>query len=121
MAHAGRFGRRVTAELIHEAAVEMCEDAQQRRKAKPPFEALESCLEDLLAEVKHVRLDVLGLKGDFIDSDVVYSSEEEDDAVPDKIKRRMKAKKRKPSQSESEVNSFSKILLQTLADNQDYL
>lgn len=123
MAEAGQFDRRRLAVVAYERAVEMCQDAQSSKR-KPPFEAIENSLEDLLRELKHVRIDVLGLKGHFIDSDVVYSSDEEDN-VPAKIKRRRKAQKRKSSehesQSESQVNRFSNILLKTQAGNPAFL
>ena len=119
MSEAGHFERRRLAMVAYEAAVETCQDAQSSKR-KPPLEAIENNLEDLLKELKHVRIDVLGLKGHFIDSDVVYSSDEEDD-VPAKIKRRMKAQKRKSSEYESQVNSFSNILLKTQAGNWAFL
>lgn len=72
--------------------MDVCESVQDKRYYQPPFEKIEDCLEDVLRELKHVRVDVLRLKGDFLDSAVEYetSDEEEEKGVQQRKKRKAK-------------------------------
>lgn len=90
--HFKNYDRHRIAKGAVEAAVELCEAVKAKTKPQPPFEKIEDSLEDVLTELRHVRVDVLGLKGDFIDSDVEYTSDEDDEVEKAKTKSKSKSK-----------------------------